>query len=651
MSNLFLAQLLLIIRQFCEWIDSVKNKTAVILCGGYASRLGSSANGKPKALIELYGRPLLWYALNRLFQFHFDRVILPIGFLGDQIRAFVESLPTELQAKITIVDTGENTPIGGRLFQISDHLPTDGDFFLMNGDTYFDFDINGMHAKHKKEDRLVTLAIGNVVSPYGLVIEKDGEPVSFSRNAEISGTVFAANGSEGAPVGSIFIGFAWLRTSAMERIDLAKTHNFEHELYSSLVQSGDAGLYRAGHKWFPVDTAKDIKSINSNDWVLHNIQVRHTGKDLKSRYSYANRYFDDPELLKEQILNKTVLPHQLEVQPGPTSLTSLCWMKCPYCYGLSSEDSGERLSLDRYLDVLGQAAEGGVRKFIFAGYATDPLNYKHIDQLHAVPLQKGAITGFHTKAIKVSDQLISQITAANIAPQSYFSVSVDAGTNQTYNIVHGVDSVAKVYDRVIENIMRIAEARERESSVLDLSATYLINDHNNGPSEILKAIHDLRSAGVDLIRFTFPQVPRGFDDEIASGAVPSRDSVVEYMNKLRPIIEQENSENCQVLIMDLDDEFSIINKDRSLPCFARFLFPSIGFDGYLAHCSESAAPHFREMSLANLETTDFWDAYYDYPEEGMADYLRESGSIMHKTKCKCDRKEHVVNQGLSGVRF
>lgn len=629
----------------------MKDRTAVILCGGFASRLGSHSNGKPKALVELYGHPLLWYAINRLSQFKFTKIILPLGYRGEQVQAFVDQLPADLQAKIETVETGESTPIAGRLLQVKDLLPKAGSFFLMNGDTYFDFDVEGMRGLHDRSGHMATLAVGSVTSPYGLVVEKNGMPVSFERNSEIIETTLAAPESSSTVMGYIYTGFAWLKTAALDALDLSKTHNFEADLYPHILRENQGGIYKIGRRWFPVDTAKDIKSINSNDWVLRNIQTRHIGKDLKNRYSYASRYYDDPELLKEQILNKTVIPHQLEVQPGPTSLKSLCWMKCPYCYGLSSEDSGERLSLDRYIEVLEQAAEGGIGKFIFAGYATDPLNYKFIDQLHAVPLKQGAITGFHTKAIKISDQLISQITAKEIAPQSYFSVSVDAGTNKSYNVVHGVDSVAKVYDRVIQNIARIAEAREKEASVLDLSATYLINDHNHTTEEVVKSIHDLRSAGVDLIRFTFPQVPRGFDNESNSAFVPSRKSVSEYMERLTPVIENENSEACQVIIMDLDDDFSIVGKDRSLPCYARFLFPSVGFDGYLAHCSESAAPHFREMSLANLEETNFWDAFYDYPVEEIGQYLREAASIMNKTKCKCDRKEHVANQGLAGLRF
>ena len=88
---------------------------------------------------------------------------------------------------------------------------------------------------------------------------------------------------------------------------------------------------------------------------------------------------------------------------------------------------------------------------------------------------------------------------------------------------------------------------------------------------------------------------------------------------------------------------------RTLPCFARFLFPSIGFDGWLSHCSESAAPHFRELALGNLAERDFWDVYYDYAPADVEKLLADSAEKMCKTGCKCDRKEHVVNARLRSL--
>ena len=221
-------------------------------------------------------------------------------------------------------------------------------------------------------------------------------------------------------------------------------------------------------------------------------------QDLKEVYNYKNQYVPSPEDLLEQIINKTVMPHQIEVQPGPKS-KALCWLKCPYCYGGSSEMSGESLNDTRYVEVLSEIAQGGVRKFIFAGYATDPLNYKYIDNLVTVPFTYNATIGFHTKAIKVSDNLVDMIASNEIDPKSYFSISVDAGDSPTYNKVHGMNEFGpNIYDRVKQNIERITNRIAAENSQTATSATYLLNSHNSDLKHVSKFIQDFKNLGVNL---------------------------------------------------------------------------------------------------------------------------------------------------------
>ena len=69
-------------------------------------------------------------------------------------------------------------------------------------------------------------------------------------------------------------------------------------------------------------------------------------RDLKKVYSYKNMYVEDPQNLSEDIKNKSVVPYQVEVQPGPKS-KKLCWLDCPYCYGGSSKMTDEHLDDDR----------------------------------------------------------------------------------------------------------------------------------------------------------------------------------------------------------------------------------------------------------------------------------------------------------------
>mgnify|MGYP001208823737 FL=1 len=153
-------------------------------------------------------------------------------------------------------------------------------------------------------------------------------------------------------------------------------------------------------------------------------------------------------------MSKTVIPYQVEIQPGPTS-KKICWLECPFCYGKSANDTGQRLSKERYIELIQEIAKGGVKKVIFAGWATDPLFYKNIDDLVETALKSGLIIGFNTRALKVSERLISLLTSGLAPNDSYISVSVDSYDNSSYAQVHGVSGQSHLYDRVSENIRRI----------------------------------------------------------------------------------------------------------------------------------------------------------------------------------------------------
>ena len=64
---------------------------------------------------------------------------------------------------------------------------------------------------------------------------------------------------------------------------------------------------------------------------------------FENRISYKFDFFESPDDLISKIMNKTVVPYQVEVQPGRLKGKNICWMKCPYCYGGSSENTDERL--------------------------------------------------------------------------------------------------------------------------------------------------------------------------------------------------------------------------------------------------------------------------------------------------------------------
>ena len=152
-----------------------------------------------------------------------------------------------------------------------------------------------------------------------------------------------------------------------------------------------------------------------------------------------------------------------------------------------------------------------------------------------------------------------------------------------------------------------------------------------------------------MLRFTFAQPPRGF--EPPAGVVPSAEECQHYAEKLRPVIEEQSTDECVVMFVDADTEHAIFRKPRTVPCFARFTYPTVGFDGWLYHCSQSSAPNFHGMALGDLTKRGFWDLFYDYDSENLGQYFTQCSKKMADAGCRCDRKEHVVNAGVnsSGV--
>ena len=106
-------------------------------------------------------------------------------------------------------------------------------------------------------------------------------------------------------------------------------------------------------------------------------------------------------------------------------------------------------------------------------------------------------------------------------------------------------------------------------------------------------------------------------------------------------------ENCRVILLDTDKEYDIFGKSRTLPCVARFIYPTVGFDGRLYQCSQSAAPNFKEMELGDLKTSNFWDLYYSYDVSNFNNFFNKMGKKMEKLGCRCDRKEHIVNMKIN----
>ena len=365
-------------------------------------------------------------------------------------------------------------------------------------------------------------------------------------------------------------------------------------------------------------------------------------KILEKKYNFKSDYIEDFKVFRNEIIKKEIIPYQVEFQAPPRG-KKICWLECPYCYGLSANNNGERLSKERGLEILKQIIVGGVKKIIFAGYATDPLNCDYIGELLDLTISNKAIFGFNTKALKISDTFFNALNNNKISDSSYISLSVDAGSNETYNLIHDVKAKkVKIYDQVLKNAKKLGEIKKE--NYFDLSAAYLVNINSANVNDYENFINDFMSAGCNVLRFSFPQPPK--DIETKKGVVPTQEEIDFYISDLNKLKKKYENDKCLILVSNPDADHDIFNKPRTLPCYARYLFPTVGFDGWLYNCSQSSAPNFRSTALGDLTKNNFWDLFYNYDSKNLDDYMSVCNKKIAGSGCRCDRKEHIVNQSV-----
>ena len=167
---------------------------AVVLCGGRGSRLGAVSEKMPKPMVEVQGRPMIWYIVLNLYKHGVREFIFPLGYMGHSIRDYISNEFYHIDCKLHFKETGENTPIAGRINQIMHLIDEEDDFLLVNGDTFFDFDLNKMFCMHKNNKSLLTLSSISVKSAYGLIVEdQDNSICGFARDKSIEHFVVEEN--------------------------------------------------------------------------------------------------------------------------------------------------------------------------------------------------------------------------------------------------------------------------------------------------------------------------------------------------------------------------------------------------------------------------------------------------------------------------
>jgi NDP-sugar pyrophosphorylase family protein len=225
---------------------------AIILAGGKAERLGDAARGRPKALVEVAGKPLVSYQVEQLARAAVDRVLISCA--EGQEDAFQEALG---DIGPQIVPVGEPEPLGrgGGIRFAAEQRREEGNVFALNGDELVDVDLLRLLEQHCNAEVAATITVVPLRSPFG-VVELDEDIVSGFREApQLDHWVSC--------------GIYVLGDEALSRFPERGDH--ETSTFPELAGEGRLGAYRHEGIWLTVNTPKDLRLAEehlaaNHDW-------------------------------------------------------------------------------------------------------------------------------------------------------------------------------------------------------------------------------------------------------------------------------------------------------------------------------------------------------------------------------------------------
>ena len=222
------------------------DEPVVILCGGRGTRLREQTQTIPKPLVEIGGRPILWHVIRIYAEQGFSRFVLCLGHRGDLIEEFVrnDGLPAGLA--IECVDTGEETPTGGRIARVRDRVE-DGRFCATYADGVADIDLGALLDFHTGHGELATMTVVRPELQFG-VARLDGDDVvrGFEEKPRFEGWI---NG-----------GFFCFEPAVLDY--LTEDSTLEREPLERLAAEGRLRAFRHTGFWDCMDTYKDAVLLN-----------------------------------------------------------------------------------------------------------------------------------------------------------------------------------------------------------------------------------------------------------------------------------------------------------------------------------------------------------------------------------------------------
>lgn len=241
----------------------------VILCGGIGYRLKEETEFKPKPMVLIGNKPILWHIMKIFSHFGYNEFIIALGYKGDYIKDyflnqkyFIDNFTLHTKSgytrlhknnnsrddfKITFVDTGQDTLPGERILRVKDFIPeTDEDFMVTYGDGVSDINIKELVKFHKKHGKIGTVTGVHPRSKYGLLtIDKKHIVQKFSEKPVLDEWV---NG-----------GFMIFKKHIFQYL---RKGEFEHQAIKRLIKDRQLSVYIHSGFWHSMDTYPDVDNLN-----------------------------------------------------------------------------------------------------------------------------------------------------------------------------------------------------------------------------------------------------------------------------------------------------------------------------------------------------------------------------------------------------
>ncbi len=242
----------------------------VILCGGKGTRLSEETNLKPKPMVEIGGKPILWHIMKYYSSFGFNRFILALGYKADYIKEYFfnykvtnsdftinllpNSSPTfyneaeESNWEITFIDTGLETLKGARIKRIEKHLKSDN-FHLTYGDGVSTVDLDKLVKFHKKHGKLATVSAVRPPSRFGEMVIKGDDVNVFDEKSQMH-------------TGFINGGFFVLNKKILNYLSEEEDCDFEFGPLQQIVKDKQLKAYKHNDFWQCMDNVRERDFLN-----------------------------------------------------------------------------------------------------------------------------------------------------------------------------------------------------------------------------------------------------------------------------------------------------------------------------------------------------------------------------------------------------